>query len=280
MVTPAASVIVPAHNEGRTLGRLLDALTAPSAGAPLEIIVAANGCTDDTVSVATRPGVTVLDLPTPSKRDAMAAADRLASTFPRVFLDADVEITGTELRRLADAVRDGRYLAAGPTRELPMDRVGLLVRWYYQLWQELPHVRSGLFGRGVIAVSEQGHARLRSLPSVMADDLAIAEAFRPDERVVLAGARVTIHPPRTMGDLLRRRRRVVTGNSQADGAGLRSASARTGPATLLGILRRRPQLLPQALVFATVTVLARAGARRAVRAGDFTTWQRDESSRG
>jgi hypothetical protein len=32
-------------------------------------------------------------------------------------------------------------------------------------------------------------------------------------------------------------------------------------------------------VFVAVHVAARLGARKALRSGDFTTWQRDESSR-
>ncbi|GAB3883511.1 hypothetical protein GCM10027612_15760 [Microbispora bryophytorum subsp. camponoti] len=56
-------------------------------------------------------------------------------------------------------------------------------------------------------------------------------------------------------------------------------SARTSLGDLVRMAAREPWLLPAAAVFACVTVLARRRARRAVRAGDYTTWLRDESSR-
>jgi hypothetical protein len=56
-------------------------------------------------------------------------------------------------------------------------------------------------------------------------------------------------------------------------------SARTSARDLLGLARREPRLAVRIPLFLAVAVLARATARRAVRAGDFTTWLRDESSR-
>ncbi|WP_454851931.1 glycosyltransferase [Promicromonospora soli] len=274
---PAASVVVPAHDEERTLGRLLDALCAPPGR--LEIVVACNGCTDATAEVARRYPVTVLDLPEPSKLKALRAADRAATAFPRVYLDADVEITAAGVARLARAVgTDGIHLA-GPRRVLPRTGVSRVAGWYYDVWEALPHVRSGLFGRGVLALSAQGVERVRALPSVLADDLAFAEAFDPAERVVVDDVTVQVHPARTWADLVRRRTRVAKGNVQADRAGLRGGGARTAPGDLWKVVRERPALAPKVPVFLAVTVAGRLRARAAVRRGDFTTWERDASSR-
>ena len=46
------SVIVPAHNAALTIGEQLAALSAQTYGAPYEVIVVANRCSDDTVAVA------------------------------------------------------------------------------------------------------------------------------------------------------------------------------------------------------------------------------------
>ena len=64
------SVVIPAHNEGRVIRRLLE---QPVNGADLgemDIIVVANGCTDDTAEVAASfgPAVRVLTLPVTSMR--------------------------------------------------------------------------------------------------------------------------------------------------------------------------------------------------------------------
>ena len=50
-------------------------------------------------------------------------------------------------------------------------------------------------------------------------------------------------------------------------------------ADLLGILRDRPSAAPKVVLFLIVAILARLGARRAIAAGDYTTWLRDDSSR-
>jgi hypothetical protein len=49
--------------------------------------------------------------------------------------------------------------------------------------------------------------------------------------------------------------------------------------TLLGLAVTRPGVAARLPVFLGVWLMAALGARRAVRAGDFQTWQRDESSR-
>jgi hypothetical protein len=57
------------------------------------------------------------------------------------------------------------------------------------------------------------------------------------------------------------------------------ASARTSRADLLALLREDPGLLPGLVVFLAAALVARRGARKAIRAQDFGTWLRDESSR-
>lgn len=280
---PVASVVVPAHDEERTIGRLLEALCATPG--LLEVVVACNGCTDGTADVARRYPVTVLDLPEPSKSGALRAGDRAAVAFPRVYLDADVEITADGVARLAAAVGPGDgggpggFAVAAPSRTMPRAGVSLPVRWYYDVWEALPAVRSGLFGRGVLAVSEDGARRIAALPEMMADDLVLSEAFAPAERTVLHDVEVVVHPARTLRDLVRRRARVTTGNVQADRAGLRGADARTSLGDFWQVVRERPGLALRVPVFVGVVVAGRLRSRAAVRAGDFTTWERDASSR-
>lgn len=279
------SVVIPAHDEESTIGELLTALTSAGDGAGggcLEIIVAANACTDDTVAVAGRygPEVTVLDLPEPSKRVAQIAADEVATSYPRAYVDADVVVTRADLLRLAAAVAaPGDHLAAAPERDLDTRGVSWVVRRYYAVWQRLPQVREGLFGRGVVVVSQKGARRLETMPMVLSDDLVMSEAFAPAERVVVRGTRVRIRLPRTAADLVRRRVRVATGNAQADRMGLRSSSATTSVRVLLDLVVERPTSVVGVATFLGVTLVARRAAARRVRAGDFTTWLRDESSR-
>jgi glycosyl transferase family 2 len=248
----------------------------------MEIIVVANGCTDGTAEVAASfgPGVRVLSLPAAGKQAAMAAGDRAAAGFPRIYLDADVEIGAGALRALAAAVSEPGICAAGPERVLALAGCPWPVRWYYDVWGRLPEVREGLFARGVVAVSQAGHRRLAGLPRLIADDLVASLAFAPGERRIVAGARVVIHPPRRFADLVRRRVRAAQGVSQVErSAGAPRSVARTRVRAVLAIAARRPWLAPRVALFGAVALLARLKARRAVTRSDYSGWQRDESSR-
>ena len=277
------SVIIPAYNEGRVLGRLLGRLVASAHAGELDVIVVANGCTDDTVAVAAAFGapVRVLNIGSASKPDALAAGDRAAHGFPRVYLDADVEIGAEDLRAMEKELQRPGVLAAAPEREFTMTGRSWVVRWFYDVWTRLPEVRCGLFGRGVIAIGEEGHDRVAVLQPVIADDLAVSLAFKPDERAVVPEARVLIHPPRTSADLLRRRVRVAEGIAQLKKtAGMPDSDAsRTQPSNLLSLARTGPGMTLRVGVFLAVGMVARMRAKRSALRNDYSAWHRDESSR-
>lgn len=278
-----ASVVVPAHNEARGLSENLTALLDGIPEGAVDVVVVCNGCTDDTAAVArTVPGVRVLEIAEASKARAVevgnAAAAALESKHsPRLHLDADVRLTGTDLLRLVDALDEDGVLAVAPERTVPLAASSWPVRAYYRVWQALPAVRSGLFGRGAFCLTAEGQARVESATRLMNDDLVASELFTPDERRVVADATVVVRPPRTVKDLVRRRIRVVTGNAQADDHDARHGSTSLSDLLVLGL--RHPGIGLRVPVFLTVTLLARMLSRRAVRAHDYTTWLRDESSR-
>lgn len=288
------SIVIPAHNEARVIGRLLDSLLADSgptgsgglgdSADDTDIVVVCNGCTDDTAEIAAArgPRVRVVEIPVPSKHAALRAGDDHARGFPRLYVDADVVIAGADVRALTGPLADetSGILATAPARRIPLASCAWRVRAYYQVWQRLPAVREGLFGRGVIAVSKAGHARLTALPPLMADDLAASLAFAAEERRVVDTAGVVIQPPRTWRDLIRRRVRAAVSTAQVEQhQGPRGASARTSKADLKALLRREPKLFVAVLVFVSAAVAARRRAAKAIRAQDFGTWLRDESSR-
>jgi hypothetical protein len=294
------SIVIPAHNEGQVIGRLLDSLLAEAAEGEMDIVVVCNGCTDDTAQVAALRGsaVRVVESPTPAKHAALRLGDEHALGFPRLYVDADVVLATSDVRKLTAPLtirheRTPAIMATAPERDLPLGGCAWRVRAYYRVWQQLPSVHEGLFGRGVIAVSEAGYRRLAALPPLMADDLAASLAFTADEREVVRSARVIVHPPRTWPDLILRRIRAATSTTQLERhqravaetapGGPETAppppSARTGKADLVALLRAQPGLLPAVTVFLAAAVIARRRSRKAVRTGDFGTWLRDESSR-
>jgi glycosyltransferase involved in cell wall biosynthesis len=276
---PRATVVVPAHNEQFGLGRLLPALLGTAAPGEFRVLVVCNGCTDRSADVARGFGdaVEVIELEQASKAVALQAGGELVEQFPVAFVDADVSLDSASLRALAEFVgRDG-ILAAAPVRRLERERVSTAAGWYYDVWERLPQVRSGLFGRGVIVLSKGGFDRVRSLPRYISDDLAYSEAFAPAERGIAPGSVVSVWPARTWRALLRRRIRVVQGNRQLGRAGGVSAAASTSVTDLLAIARAEPRMAPRILLFLGTALIARVAER--LRSSGETTWARDDTSR-
>jgi hypothetical protein len=281
LVVAAAGVVIPAHNEEAVIARTLERLAVGVGPGQLDVVVVCNGCTDRTAEVArtAAPWARVLEVPQASKAVAVEVGNAAGTVFPRVHLDADVSISGADVLALVGPLLEEGILAAAPRRLLLRDHSSRVVRSFYDVWEELPQVRVGLFGRGVVALSEEGQRRVQALPSLMSDDLGLSEAFAPEERCVVASACAEVRAPGTLDDLLRRRVRVATGNTQADREGVRRPGSATTWTVLTALAVRRPRLVPRIPVFVGVGTLARLRSRRAVARGDFSTWLRDESSR-
>lgn len=275
-----ASIVIPAHNEERGIVRLLEQIIVPARPADLEVYVICNGCTDNTADLARSFGdaVQVRETAEASKAKSLKLADRVAQSFPRVYIDADVEIGMPDLVLLFRALERPGTLATAPTRILDRSGVSIFSGWYYDIWQRLPQVRDGLFGRGVVAVSEEGFQRILNLPPVMSDDLAFSEAFAPEERPITQAAQVLVFPARTWRSLVQRRVRVTIGTRRLQDTGLAGPSVDTRIADLVSIGRADPIQIPKIVIFLGTALCVRTLARfRSKQSQDV--WARDETSR-
>src|SRR4051794_36220479 len=95
---PRFSVVIPAHNEATVLARSVLAWLGDLEPGEAEVVVVANGCTDETAAVARGLGVQVVELATASKSTALTAGDAAVTTFPRIYLDADITVAASTLR--------------------------------------------------------------------------------------------------------------------------------------------------------------------------------------
>lgn len=267
------SVVIPACNEASVIGRALDALH--EAQTRMDIVVVCNGCTDGTADRARQHAALprVLEFPNGSKHLALMEGDRVSYGYPRFYVDADVIISGRDIETLASCFSDC-VLAVGPARRIDATHSGLLVRAYFRFWELLPTVATGLFGRGVIGVSERGGARLRNRPDLMGDDTYIDTQFTDSERKIVSAAVSHVIAPRTTFDLLRRRIRASQGNHEIDGL-LPATRSRVGIGEVRQVVLANPRRGLDAAVFVLVSMLGRTlGHRRRSR-----EWLRDESSR-
>lgn len=128
------SLVIPAYNEQRYLSRLLDSVDTARAGfrhgaGAVEVIVADNGSTDSTPSVANDRGcivVRVAERRIASVRNGGAAVARGTTLC---FIDADSEIHPATFDAVEDALDTGRVVAGATGVRMERWSVGIAVTY-------------------------------------------------------------------------------------------------------------------------------------------------------
>ena len=262
------AVIIPAHNEAGVIRRTLHSLGTLPEAPDLDVIVAANGCSDDTAALAREvPGVRVLEISEPSKSIALNTAEQATSRYPRIYLDADVRMTPLALADTIEALADESVLAARPPYKWDLTGASWLVRRYYRARSRIPSVKAHLWGAGVYGLSELGRTRFGVFPTLTADDLFVDQQFAEHERRIVTTDPVCVRVPRTARALLavlRRQSRgtVELGRRTSSGTVRELTQAVTGPIALL-----------DAGVYVAFSLLCRIPSRSS------GGWERDDSSR-
>src|SRR5947209_2560654 len=146
---PGVSVVIAAHDEAAVIERTLASILASQLDRPLQVIVVANGCTDDTAAKARSFGaaVEVIETPLGNKIHALNLGDAAARYFPRAYLDADVELTTNALAKVVQTFEKhpSCHLAA-PRAQHVYGGSNPFLAGYYKLWRSMPYVREGVMG--------------------------------------------------------------------------------------------------------------------------------------
>jgi glycosyltransferase involved in cell wall biosynthesis len=276
-----ASIVIPAHNESAVIARLLSQLVSSEAPDPLDVIVVCNGCTDNTAEVcrAVSPRVRVIETETASKIHALNCGDKVAVDFPRLYLDADVVITGRTVSALFACLEEGPELAAAPLPFIDTSASSILVKTFYKILAKLPSTQEGIGGSGAYALSESGRARFGEFPNLVADDLFVRLMFKPNERKTLVSERSTVFAPRTLDRLISVKTRAYFGNMQLSAIHPELyANASPSNTMSLGRLFLNPILWPGLVIYIYVVTISRIRARRRWRDAEVV-WERDDSTR-
>ena len=271
---PEGAVIIPAHNEATVIGRTLAALEPSLRAGTVEVIVVCNACSDGTEDVvASYPGVCVITVPEASKVAALNAGDRAATRWPRIYLDADIDLPAEALRRtLTELASEAGPLAARPSFRYDTNGASWSVRAYFRARSRIPGASAALWGAGVYGISQRGHDRFTEFPPMTGDDLYIDGLYASDEKRVLECGPVRVRTPRSPSSLMHTLTRVYRGNAEQRGGG----GAATNH-TLRELVQsvRGPLSAFDAVIYAAFAVSGRWHSR----AGSGTGWERDESSR-
>ncbi|MDQ0894282.1 exopolysaccharide biosynthesis GT4 family glycosyltransferase EpsE [Agromyces ramosus] len=274
---PRGTIVIPAHDEEAVILRTLHAVQPLLENGLAEVVVACNGCTDRTAELAASvAGVRVIETDVPMKTAALNAADATASHWPRLYLDADIEISPEAALEVLDTVARGEALAARPEFRYVTDSASALVRSYYRARDRLPGTRSGLWGAGAFALGAEGHARFGTFPAVTADDLFVDRQFRASEKRSVPTTPVPVHTPRRARSLMAVLRRQSRGSGElALGP---ATTTRSTARALLGSIRG-PASAFDAVVYAVLSAASRRPGRGRRSGRSDRAWERDDSAR-
>lgn len=276
------SVIIPAHNEEAVIAKSLKVLTSSMQPNEMQIIVACNACKDKTAEIARQfPGVTVMETDTSGKANALNMADRKATCFPRIYLDADILMSTDTARELSRVLSRGDVHAAAPSLRVDVQTRSWLLKAYYAIWTRLPYCTQGMVGSGVYALSEAGRSRFDDFPEIIADDDFIRMLFAPSERMTLPNHDFVVSAPTSFFALLKLRRRWERGNRQLDNnyEAMRDNDQRDYLPFIKELLCK-PALWPALIVYVYAIMSSRLAAAVQLRfANNPWEWSRDDTAR-
>lgn len=264
--------------------RCLSTLLKDARPGELEIVVVCNGCSDDTAQRArafASEFVKVIETDVASKTNALNLGDQQVSTFPRFYVDADIELTISAVRDVAGMLRDDSpVVVAAPRAVVSYRDRPWPVRAFYHVWTSLPYFRENMVGSGVYAFSRKGRALFGEFPTLTADDEFARLQVGPQQRRASDNSRFIIHPPRTIQGLVDIMTRARSGMYEFEQRfPALTANNQTSSGRSLRIIASTPSLWPYAPVYLGVMAVAALRARRRLRKGTDAAWERDNSSR-
>lgn len=195
---PAASVLIPAHNEADWLPACLAALLTSDPvptgdGGDVQVIVMANGCSDDTADLARVQAsefaargwaLEVIELAQGGKLGALNAGEAAARGDVLIYLDADVLVSPPLIGQLAQALAgDAPRYGSGHPRVTTAGN--WVTRHYTRFWCTTPFMQRGVPGFGIFAMNRAGRARWQGWPDIISDDTFARLNFTPDERIAV-----------------------------------------------------------------------------------------------
>lgn len=139
-LTPRISVLIPAYNEERLIGRVVEVVHESFAAISYhayEIIVCDNNSTDATSGLAAAKGALVVKEPHNQISKARNTAARMAQGEWFIFLDADTFLTPGILRETIDALESGKVCAGGCHLKFDREEIGLFASAMTNLWNRI-----------------------------------------------------------------------------------------------------------------------------------------------
>ena len=135
------SIIIPAHNEENYITACLESIKLAEqevSGNRVQIIVAANRCTDKTAEIARKFGAQVIDNQDKCISMIRNAGVRAAEGDIIVTIDADSRMTKGSLKEIAEMLESGKYVGGGTRSKFERLSLGILCSGAYVAFNLIP----------------------------------------------------------------------------------------------------------------------------------------------
>jgi len=137
---PQISVLIPAYNEEKLIGRTLDSVHESFAAIPprpYEVIVCDNNSTDRTAEMAAAKGAQVVTEPHNQIARARNTAAKSARGKWLIFLDGDTFLTPEILQKTITTLDAGKICAGGCQLKFDRDDIGLFPSFLTGFWNRI-----------------------------------------------------------------------------------------------------------------------------------------------
>lgn len=277
-----STVIVPAHNESSVIKDCLDSVLSQQ-GID-HVIVACNGCTDDTAQLVrdNYPTVHCLDIERPSKVNALNEAEKYARelgwTFPVYYIDADTKLSVNCIQTINQYLETSDVLLAAPTPVIDTSKSSWPVKTYYKVWTDLPYIREGVIATCSYIITKAGRERFEQFPEIINDDGFVRCNFWNREISNVPGAEIYITAPQDLYSLIKIKTRARLGNMQLMASNLCAVREEKNYGSVM-----KERLLSRnwfsTLIYIGIATTIRIRSKMQFKQIDNYRWEKDLSSR-
>ncbi len=212
--TRSCGILIPAHNEGARLGRVVETALSAELG---PVLVVDDGSTDATAAAATEAGAQVLELPQNlGKGGAVFEGAKQLQTDIVVMVDADLTgLTEAHLRALAQPVLEGKVemtrgvFVGGRWRTTAAQRIAPQLNGQRGIVRErlleVTGLRGSRYGLEIAITEHARRARWRTVDVAMP---GVSQVMKEEKRGVLPGFAIRL---KMYGEILGTWFRSLTG---------------------------------------------------------------------
>jgi glycosyltransferase involved in cell wall biosynthesis len=274
------TIIIPAYNEEKRIAKCLNPFIGHVGVDDFEVIVVCNGCKDLTANVVKNLSnkFVCLETDVSSKANALNLGDEYASSYPRIYLDADIIVSFDAIMALKTTLtKENQATSIEP--KMDVSKSSWFVKAFYDVWLTLPYCKQGMIGSGIYALSEKGRSRFTKFPDIIADDGYVRCLFKDKERKITKGHFAIVTAPQNILGLIKIKTRSRLGRYQLKDKfpELLQNESKDFQGAFKELLFEFKSW-PKFLVYTSVNIISRVRARYQYFSKQ-TLWERDDSSR-